>query len=124
MKVFIKKVIGNGYYRANYSGVDVIFKEYQDTYYINATKICSLDGSRYSNLSQNKEYKNLLQYFKESDTGIPAEVPITGDSKISGTYVHPDILPSVLSWISPEFALKANRIVNDFFIQSRNKELE
>ena len=27
MKVFIKKVIGNGYYRANYSGVDVIFKE-------------------------------------------------------------------------------------------------
>src|SRR5436190_18202728 len=31
---------------------------------------------------------------------------------ISGTYCHPDLIPSIAGWISPEFQLKANRVVN------------
>src|SRR5271156_175075 len=38
----------------------------------------------------------------------------TSEQLISGTYVHPDLIPSIAGWISPEFQLKANRVVNGY----------
>ena len=35
---------------------------------------------------------------------------------ISGTYCHPDLIPSIAGWISPEFQLKANRVVNGYIV--------
>ena len=31
---------------------------------------------------------------------------------ISGTYCHPDLIPSIAGWISPIFQVMANRVVN------------
>ena len=33
---------------------------------------------------------------------------------IAGTYIHPDLVPSVAGWISPSFQIKANRVVNGY----------
>ena len=34
-----------------------------------------------------------------------------------GTYAHPDIIPHFASWLSPVFAIKVSKIVNEFFIK-------
>ena len=33
---------------------------------------------------------------------------------ISGTYIHLDLVPSVVGWGCPEFQIKANTVVNAF----------
>src|SRR5271156_2847535 len=33
---------------------------------------------------------------------------------ISGTYCHPDLVPSIAGWISPIFQIMANRVVNGY----------
>ena len=44
------------------------------------------------------------------NSGNKTEVGCT----ISGTYIHPDLVPSVAGWISPNFQLKANRVTNGY----------
>src|SRR3977135_3111818 len=34
--------------------------------------------------------------------------------QISGTYCHPDLIPHIACWISPDFALKVSKIVNGY----------
>ena len=43
--------------------------------------------------------------------------------QISGTYCHPDLIPSIAGWISPEFQLKANRVVNGYIIAQYKTQL-
>jgi KilA-N domain/Protein of unknown function (DUF3627) len=49
---------------------------------------------------------------------------INEDRLISGTYVHPDLIPSIAGWISPEFQLKANRVVNRYIVNEWKTKLE
>ena len=35
----------------------------------------------------------------------------------SGTYIHPDLVPSVAGWISADFQIKANRVVNAYIVR-------
>ena len=46
------------------------------------------------------------------------------DRLISGTYLHPDLVPSIAGWISPEFQLKANRVVNRYIVDEWKTKLE
>ena len=32
----------------------------------------------------------------------------------SGTYIHPDLVPALAMWLSPDFFLKACKILNDY----------
>ena len=41
----------------------------------------------------------------------------------SGTYIHPDLVPSVAGWISPSFQIMANRVVNGYITQEYNSKL-
>src|SRR5271156_172900 len=43
---------------------------------------------------------------------------------ISGTYIHPDLVPSIAGWISAEFQLKANRVVNRYVVDEWKAKLE
>ena len=38
------------------------------------------------------------------------------DKLITGTYIHPDLVPSVAGWISPIFQIKSNRVVNAYLV--------
>src|SRR3977135_4399759 len=46
------------------------------------------------------------------------------DKLISGTYIHPDLVPSLAGWISPIFQLKTNRIRNGFIAWQYKAQLE
>jgi hypothetical protein len=39
------------------------------------------------------------------------------DKLISGTYCHPDLIPHIACWISPDLALKVSKIVNAYITQ-------
>jgi hypothetical protein len=110
----------------------------KDNGYINATKMCQSGGKDYKNWAQNKNSQNLIQIIEsdissgkgvlaveDTSAGIPAEASLTCifiqtsnttpiQQKISGTYVHPDLIPHIACWISPDFALKVSRIINSY----------
>ena len=77
------------------------------TGFINATKFCTTAGDgkkRFDHYTANARYKNLFNYMSRSP-GNPGDLSIqvaTGDNELRGTYVHPDLLLDLASWISPE----------------------
>jgi KilA-N domain/Protein of unknown function (DUF3627) len=42
---------------------------------------------------------------------------------ISGTYCHPDLIPHIACWISPDFALKVSKVVNSYMIEEYKHKL-
>src|SRR5277367_4622610 len=42
---------------------------------------------------------------------------------ISGTYCPADLIPSIAGWISPEFQIKANRIINHYLVSEYKTKL-
>jgi hypothetical protein len=87
--------------------------------YLNATRMCKDKGKKLGNWLQNLSSKELIDEF-ESEAGNPSDgksmITISGGNDLDyrGTYIHPDLIPSIASWISPAFALKVNRIVNEY----------
>ena len=120
--------------------------------YINATKLCSEHNKQLKHWLENKNGKDLIDevkkdinHSKSSTVAYPAVekngdmntnneeiepiITIKGGNKklqlITGTYVHPLLIPHIASWISPVFAIKVSKIVNEFLItEYKNKLLE
>ena len=119
--------IRDNYWYATYGPFRVVMNKSNG--YINATKLCSAGGKNYcdwSRLKGNDQLVILLQKQLELQNsnvilpdgdqqicGLPSSTSIsvkTGnntptDQVISGTYCHPDLIPHIAFWISPEFAL-------------------
>ena len=132
---------------------DIIFKDINDDYsfgkygdfnviimkengYINATKICNDAITKNGNKKEFKEWlkinnsKFLIEEIS-SDGGIPPSellIQIKSGSKklteIRGTYAHPDLIPHIASWASPQFAVRISKIVNKYLIKKALKEKE
>jgi hypothetical protein len=98
--------------------------------YINATKLCADGGKRFDHWLENKGNKVMVKCFGEfinRSPGIPGDLLIivnTGINEIRGTYVHPDLIPHIASWVSPAFAYKVSKIVNNFLIREKEAEIE
>ena len=98
--------------------------------YINATKLCADGGKRFDHWVENKGNKVMVKCFGEfinRSPGIPGDVLIivnTGINETRGTYVHPDLIPHIASWVSPAFAYKVSKIVNNFLIRKKEAEIE
>src|SRR3977135_393397 len=56
---------------------------------------------------------------KKVNTGNKTEI----DCIISGTYYHPDLIPHIACWISPNFALLVSKIVNGYITQEYKAHL-
>ena len=125
--------IQDNYWYAAYGPFKVVMME--DSGYINASKMCTSAGKVFKEWFRNKAAKELVQaferrHYKTSNGGIPSLVLnteeafktiFTGkrtevDCIISGTYCHPDLIPHIACWISPEFALKVGKIVNAYIV--------
>jgi hypothetical protein len=98
--------------------------------YINATKLCADGGKLMKNWMQNNGNKEMIKCFGElikSSDGIPSELLImnmSGSYETRGTYVHPDLIPHIASWVSPAFAYKVSKIVNNFLIREKEADIE
>ena len=116
--------INEKYSRAKYGDFDVIMD--MSNGYINATKLCASGNKQMKHWSENSSSKNMITYYKSR---LPANrqptFVINGGQipEITGTYVHPDIIPHIASWVSIEFAFKVSKIVNEFLAREREEEL-
>ena len=93
--------------------------------YINATKLCADGGKRFDNWIRNDGNKEMVKYFEENLFEFE-EVLIKDNSYgiTRGTYVHTDLIPCIALWVSPAFAYKVSRIVNNFLIREKEAEIE
>jgi len=87
--------------------------------YINVTKLCELGEKSFFNWKQNKNAKELVDHLASS-LGIPRDGIITQPeglpNHLRGTYLHPDLVPHVASWVSPKFGIKVSRIINGYIV--------
>lgn len=114
--------INDTFSKARYGDFEVIINT--KTGYINATKLSADGGKRFDHWIENKNSKELIKEcrspeFRESTMLVKGgQIPI-----ITGTYAHPDLIPHIASWVSPKFAIKVSKIVNDFLIREREEEI-
>jgi cell division protein FtsB len=122
--------INDDYVSGKYANFEIIIMKRNN--YINATKLCNsinlIEGTnkkfkKWKIISRTQELLDELQEHvnqiypanseSENECDNKRNLMITMknlESKLSGTYVHPDLIPDIASWCSPRFALKVSRI--------------
>ncbi|AAR83574.1 CNPV228 N1R/p28-like protein [Canarypox virus] len=114
--------------------------------YVNATKLCKLGNKRFrdwirldgsKDLIKEVEYISNIWSIKSPRAdlrGVILEVGTISKGKhqyeVAGSYVHPDLIPHIASWISPSFAIKVSKIINcyvsgkyEFKLKEREEEI-
>ena len=120
------EMINDKYSKAKYLGIECIMET--KTGFINATKFCTAAGGgkkRFDHYTANARYNNLFNYMR-SAAGYPEVLSMEvrkGDNSLSGTYVHPDLLLDLASWISPAAYVKASGIVKNFLVREKEDEI-
>jgi translation initiation factor 2 alpha subunit (eIF-2alpha) len=105
--------IDEEYGYGTYAGFKIIIMK--ENNYFNSSKLCK---------DYNKDYNNWLKNNREliNKVGISIEINTKKyDGMINGIYLHDLLLPNILSWISTEFEIKINKIVNNFIINDNDK---
>lgn len=86
--------------------------------FVNATAMCKANGKRLSNWSRSNasiafvEAVSLDTHIRASSLFIEVGGTPNGDPALQGTYVHILIALEVGRWISPQFGIWANKILN------------
>ena len=107
------KPISNGFSYGKYDDFKLIIMNSNG--YINATKLCEQYNEVFDNwLYNGNNSKELISEITDVDN-VLIEIE-EGDPLINGMYVHQLLIPHIISWISPKFAIKVSKIVNDFII--------
>ncbi|AID46896.1 N1R/p28 family protein [Penguinpox virus] len=108
------------FYRICYG--NLVVTAMKDCDYINATKLCSIAGKEFYKWHRLEYSKELIAYIdtmvntKKSVIKISTVVNGAPSSRnILGYYVHPLLVPHILSWMSAEYALKISKIVNAIY---------
>jgi hypothetical protein len=88
--------------------------------YVNATELCTqgnVEYGKWRRRPRTREYiaflvqnlgiklQDLIEHMYFEDTNNP------GDTVVSGTYIHSDLVCMIAQWISPEFSSMASDIV-------------
>lgn len=112
--------INDDYCRARGAATNVELIIMKRNHYINATKLCAHAGKRISKWVQYnhdliEEYTNNL----ETEAKI---VITTGPREFHGTYFHPEIIPHIALWISPQHLIAVNNIINEYNIFKEQQE--
>uniref|UniRef100_A0A6C0C9D6 KilA-N domain-containing protein n=1 Tax=viral metagenome TaxID=1070528 RepID=A0A6C0C9D6_9ZZZZ len=126
----IIKMIDSKYSYGYYGTFRVILMN--DNGYINATKLCALVGKRFYDWKENKVSIELISALAtETEISVIDLIRKVAGGKnvdIRGIYVHPDLIPHIASWASPNFAVKVSKIVREHFakkaIEEKDKEIE
>jgi hypothetical protein len=130
-----------GIHKINYMGYNSLCI-YKGIYrnYINATKLTKDGGKLFKNWLRNDKSESLIQYLEnevipnddvlaqkrasEANVRIVALFELEDvHNDLRGIYVHPDLLPPILCWISDEFAIKVSRIINKYAISQKDEKI-
>ncbi|UOX38651.1 KilA N domain protein [Finch poxvirus] len=109
-----------------YDAFDLIMMK--ENGFINATKLCKLGGRNLKHWLENKQSKelvreleNIYEVWKIGSLGQNSGkmiLEIDGESEgehqheVAGSYVHQDLIPHIVSWISPLFAIRVYKVIN------------
>ena len=101
----------------------------KNTGYFNATKLCKSGGKMFYHWSRLDGSKALISCVEKAAHHIwrAASYEIIGNNndelnkQTTGTYVHKTLILSLASWISPEFYVKCNEIVLNYYVQDFNR---
>ena len=99
------------------------------TRYINATKFCSSLGNckTLNKYLSTQRFKNLKLYMNNS-LEYSGSIAVsfqdnTSSNELRGTYVHPDLILDVASWLSPLVLIKVSKILNEWRKMSPHNEI-
>lgn len=119
----------------------------RQTNYINATKLCNLGNKKLKNWQQNVSTKELIEYFNNNESGWNSSqttgpifqkrpsisyeicgddlkgIPRKEQEVMMGTYYHKTIIVHLAQWISPAFALKVSKIVDDYIDTENSRKI-
>jgi KilA-N domain len=109
------------YYKYTVDGEDFTITFRTTDGYVNATKLCALGTSRCGNSKKfttwakrisNEELKQKISIA----CGVPVDkltevVQCGKHNDVSGTYVHPELVMHIASWISADFAISVNNML-------------
>ena len=135
------RLIRDNFWHGQYGNFSVVVDKSNG--FVNATKLCSDGGKRFHHWGESKMAKELIKTLQQWNCDLALDdehtrepwsvasyhpvsdvlkyvstTNVTDDDKaISGTYVHPLLIPHIACWVSPEFALKASSIINFFLVE-------
>jgi uncharacterized coiled-coil protein SlyX len=111
--------INDKYAWGNYGEFKVMMM--RENGYINVTKLCTDGGKEFRKWKRLDMADNLIKEFSSTVHMWPDDIliTITGGNQplIRGTYAHPELVPHIASWVSPSFAIKVSRIVNEYLVR-------
>ncbi|CCU56182.1 N1R/p28-like protein [Choristoneura rosaceana entomopoxvirus 'L'] len=95
----------------------------KSTGFFNATKLCNLGGKQFKHWKSLEKSKELIKYIKNlrGRDPDPWEYEIISNNnhdickQYTGIYVSKDLILDIASWISPEFYLKCNDIIINYY---------
>lgn len=130
-KIKYENIVDNFYY-GKYGDIKIIIDI--ETGYANVSKIGYEYKRIFSDWEKLTETRNFIDIIS-SETELPIDnlvMTIKADTIartiLSGTYVHPLIASQYYYWVSPKFAAKATKIINDHYvkkaIQEKKKEIQ
>jgi len=97
------------YHKALYGPFNVIMMKTNDyrNGYINATKLCEKWGKVFNDWIELVESKELLEESSDLLYSVSQK-----DGILSGTYIHPKLIPHIGMWINPKFKFEISHIYN------------
>ena len=116
MEEIYYKQITEGYSYAHFLGVNVIIKH--DDGYVNATQLCKDGNKDFKNWKRLKQSQDFIKYY-ELKMGVKDELfkVINGGKGVGliirGTYVHPNLITVIASWVSLELADRVGLIARE-----------
>jgi hypothetical protein len=117
--------INDKYAWGNYGEFKVLMM--RENGFINVTKLCKDGGKAFIHWRETKTSKRFVNEVSSS-IGILRDdilITITGGNQplTRGTYAHPDLVPHIASWVSPSFAIKVSRIVNEYLVREEKERI-
>jgi len=118
------KKLKNGFSVGEYDNIEIYLDKY---YFINCSKILrdTKSNKKISGWTRGKFAKALMKEIAKSLGVFATDLIVVYDNchnDLRGSYCHPDLIPHLISWISPKFAHKVSKIVNEFMIREKLRE--
>lgn len=119
------KAINDDYSWGNYGNFKVIVMKKNG--YINATNLIQLASKNkkiddWLGEEDTHEFIDAMSLYMNLSVDKLLITPENVPDNIAGTYVHPDLIPHIASWASPQFAVNLSRTVNKHFIKKALRE--
>jgi hypothetical protein len=109
--------------KAKYGEFEVLM--IKENGFINATKLCTLAGKNFTDYARRDWFKELVKFYNlllsERSSKIILQTEVI--KHLRGTYIHPKILPHLLSRLSVEFADKVSDIVNNWVVREYKESI-